>query len=183
MNILHTAVWACLLLGVVAAAWDLCTRTVPNELTLGGIAVGFSIHIAAGFVESGWRGASGGLVQSILGVLLCSLVPVISFARGEMGGGDVKLFAAIGALCGPSLGFDVQACTFLVTLGVVLPWRLLRHGAIAATARNAGIVLRNAFVRESRRLPLGCVKLPPVVMAPTILIGFCLAALRRGILP
>ena len=182
MNILHTAVWACLLMGIVAAVWDLVTRTVPNELTLGGIAVGFSIHVAAGFVDGGWRGASGGFIDSLLGIVVCSLVPVISFARGEMGGGDVKLFAAIGALCGPSLGFDAQACTFLIAMSIVLPWRLLRHGAIGATARNASVVVRNTFYRGSQRLPLVCVKLPPVVMAPTILVGLCLAILRRGIL-
>ncbi len=172
-----------LLLVIVAAAYDFATRTIPNSLTLGGVALGIALAASFGAVDAGVHGAVRSIGFSLLGIAVCVAVPAFSFARGEMGGGDVKLFAAIGALCGPALGFDAEAFTFAISLFVVLPWRLARSGAFAASLQNGARVVRNLVRPRSDRLPYAHVRLRPVVMGPAIALGLCLAVLRRGALP
>ncbi len=183
MESLNSAVWTCLAVCAVAAGSDLATRKIPNLLTLGGIVVGLALHGAVGFVDAGWQGLIRGISHSLLGLILCSAFPLFSFARGEMGGGDVKLFAAIGTLCGPTMGFDAQTLTFLVTITFVLPWRLIRQRALMPSLRNAWISACNAVSPTPSRREIVAVKLAPVVMGPTILVGLCLAIARRGLLP
>jgi prepilin peptidase CpaA len=177
----RTALCVCFAIVCVAAISDTVTRKIPNTLTLGGIVLGLAIHTAVARVEGGT--AVGGLGRGLMGVAVCGILPVICFARGEMGGGDVKLFAAIGALCGPILGFEVQASTYLIVIALVLPFRLLRHRALGTSLRNGWTALRNAFRDRDRRLAYGVVKLPPVILAPSILLGMCLALARHGVLP
>lgn len=179
-----TSLWVCILVVVVAAAADIKTRNIPNLVTLGGVAAGLAIHSAVGAVDSGVTGALRGLGFALIGVAACSILPFIAWRRGEMGGGDVKLFAAIGALLGPVIGFDVQTITFLLSLSVLFPWRLARHGALRVAAVNVRIGLANLFKRrEARASYVAGPKLPPVILAPTIGVAFALSLLRHGALP
>ena len=100
-----------------------------------------------------------------------------------MGGGDVKLFAAIGALVGPAIGFDVEARTFAFSLVVLFPYRLVRHRAVGAALRNMRIGIVNLFRRRDEREPyvIGP-RLPPVILAPAIGIAFALTLLQHGAL-
>ena len=80
--------------GGAAAAIDLCTRRVPNQLTL---AIGM---LGVALAASGVSGVSlkGALLGFVVGLLLMLPGHVI----GATGAGDVKLFAAIGTLLGPA---------------------------------------------------------------------------------
>jgi prepilin peptidase CpaA len=180
---LRTAVCVCLVIVLLATISDVASRKIPNVLTLGGIVLGLAIHAGVGYVGAGAGGALRGFAHSLEGVAICGIFPVISFARHEMGGGDVKLFAAVGALSGPVLGLNAEAFTFVVTLAIVLPWRLLRHRALMPSLRNGWTAIANVFRAKEHRVPyVTTVKLPPVIMAPSILAGFCVALLRHGIL-
>jgi prepilin peptidase CpaA len=178
----HTAAICCLVLVALATISDVAWRKIPNTLTLGGLLVGLVLHAATGFVAGGANGAVHGFGRALVGVAVCAIIPVLSFARRELGGGDVKLFAAIGALLGPVLGFDVQASAFLVLLVVVTPWRLARHGALRIALKNAGIVASNAFRAKDRKRACEPVKMAPVILGPSILAGVCLALVRHGFL-
>ena len=73
---------------LLLAAWtDLRTRRIPNWLT-GGVAALYPIHLIVGPALSGWLGAVG----AAFAVLLVGLA---LFARGAIGGGDVKLIAGV----------------------------------------------------------------------------------------
>ena len=79
--------------GSAAAAIDLRTRRVPNQLTL---AIGvLGLTLAASHVTG--VTVTGALAGCVLGLLLMLPGHVI----GATGAGDVKLFAAIGTLVGP----------------------------------------------------------------------------------
>lgn len=76
---------------VAAAAWDLRARRIPNALNLA--------ILVAGLVARGVAGA--GLVEGLCGAA-SGFVPLFLLHRmGWMGGGDVKLGAAMGAWLGP----------------------------------------------------------------------------------
>jgi len=77
---------------LIAAFCDLRSRTIPNWLTLGGIVVGLAIHPYL----TGWSG----LQFSATGLGLAALMFLPMFMMRWLGGGDVKLMAAVGALTG-----------------------------------------------------------------------------------
>jgi prepilin peptidase CpaA len=90
---------------LLAAVLDARTGRIPNPLTLGALALGL--------VLAGLRGWPLGLIHGAAGVLACAFVPLLLFRRGAMGGGDVKLLAALGALLGIDGGLEVQTLAFL----------------------------------------------------------------------
>ena len=71
-------------LALLAAGWDLKTRTIPNWLTVAGIVVGLAL---------GWQ-------EGLKGIGLGLALQVPFFVLGMIGGGDVKLMAAAGAIAG-----------------------------------------------------------------------------------
>ena len=91
MDPFHVVVLA---VAVVAAAWDVATRRIPNALTFGAAASAVVVQTYLG----GWPGAATALAGCAVGVAL--FFPV--FALGGMGAGDVKLLGAIGAWLGPA---------------------------------------------------------------------------------
>lgn len=80
--------------GGMGALTDLRTRRVPNWLTLGIAAFGIALAVFG----HGAVGLGGALAGLVLGLLL--MLP--GHFIGATGAGDVKLFAAMGTLLGPS---------------------------------------------------------------------------------
>ena len=77
----------------LACVTDLRTRRIPNVLTFGAALAGLLYQFATAGID--------GLGQAALGWLLGAVVFVVPFALGGLGGGDVKLLAALGAWLGP----------------------------------------------------------------------------------
>jgi prepilin peptidase CpaA len=84
---------AALGIGVVACLTDLRTRRIPNWLTFGGAVAALAFHL--------WTGGLMGVVSASAGWLIGVLLFFLPFALGGMGGGDLKLLAALGAWLGP----------------------------------------------------------------------------------
>src|SRR5262245_28945235 len=80
--------------GITACVTDLRSRRIPNVLTFG--AAGAALVYGA--MTGGWTG----LGNAALGWLIGALAFIVPFALGGLGGGDVKLLAAIGAWLGPA---------------------------------------------------------------------------------
>jgi len=134
-------------LGVVGVAcWtDWRERRIPNWLTSSGIGLGVVIHFT--------QGGMAGVMQSLLGILLGLGLLLILFMRGGIGGGDVKLLMALGALTGPA--FLVGAfllgsiCGALYSLAVIVRKSLARRSWAGASIPYAlpiaaGVVLEMA---------------------------------------
>lgn len=83
-----------LLVALCAAAsyTDLRSRKIPDLLTLPAMVVA----LVLGFVGAGLPG----LLGAATGLLVCGMVLGLVALAGGMGGGDVKLMAAVGALLG-----------------------------------------------------------------------------------
>jgi prepilin peptidase CpaA len=89
------AIAAC---GVTGAIIDLKTRRVPNVLT-GGMAVG-----GVGLAATNLSGVT--VTDALLGCVVGLAFMLPGFLIGATGGGDVKLFAALGTMLGPrDIGF------------------------------------------------------------------------------
>lgn len=116
MAVLHYFVLGGFALLMAAAAFEDFRRfTIPNWLTLGLCALWPLSLLAAPNVAGMAGGAACGLIVFVVGALL--------FARGYLGGGDVKLLAAAALWAGPGLLPSLLIVTGL--LGGVLALILL----------------------------------------------------------
>ncbi len=75
---------ALVILAVLAAGWDVKTRTIPNWLTVAAALTGLVLSP----------------VEALKGVGIGFLIQLPFFYWGKIGGGDVKLMAAAGAIAG-----------------------------------------------------------------------------------
>lgn len=91
----------------LAVIWDVRMHKIPNWLTFTAIAAGAGLNV--------WQAGFGGLVVSLQGLLVGLAVFLIPFVLGGMGGGDVKLIGAIGALKG--WAFVLHAALFTALWG------------------------------------------------------------------
>jgi prepilin peptidase CpaA len=146
--------FATLAVAAVAAITDLRTGRIPNWLTLGGVFAGILGHLIHGWKFAGLR---TGLLEAAIalgGLAFCSLAPLLLYSKGAMGGGDVKLFAAVGALCQPMLGIECQMYS-LVIAAVVAPARLAYEGRLFRVLGDSFALLFNPLrpVDKRRVLP------------------------------
>lgn len=150
----------------LAAAIDIKSRKIPNWLTLtvaaAGLIGGFLFFVLGGDLQGGWQW----LLFSGKGWLVGIGIFLIPFMLGGMGGGDVKLLGAIGALKGA--GFVIETALFGALWGGVLallailfkkqPGILKRFGVglklFAITGGQAGkeIMLPDKNVNEKEKL-------------------------------
>ena len=101
---------------------DLRTRTIPNWLTLPLLPSALLIHgITAGLAGS---------LRSGVGALVCFLPVYFLFTRHALGGGDVKLFAALGALLGARDGLELELTAFVIVAAFAL-LAMAWHGRFA----------------------------------------------------
>src|SRR3954471_1257372 len=89
------------LFAAIAAWFDWRTGHIPNWLTLLGLAVAILGHFVRGTVLDGPSAGVEHAGFAIGGALGCALVPMFMYWKRAMGGGDVKLFAALGAALHP----------------------------------------------------------------------------------
>lgn len=118
---------------IVAAIYDVATRRIPNTVTMVGICAGLALNL---WIQ-GWRG----LVTGGLGILMGALVFLPLFLLRGMGGGDVKLMAAIGAISGPANCFVIFLLTSILG-GVMAVGLALWTGRLRRAIRNIFTILR-----------------------------------------
>ena len=116
--------------GVLAATViDLRTRRIPNGLTAA--MTGIGIALAA-------TGVSGISVSgSLLGFALGLALMLPGYGLGATGAGDVKLFAAVGAIVGPALVVTAFFCTALAG-GALAVAVAVKRRRLAATLTGTG---------------------------------------------
>jgi prepilin peptidase CpaA len=123
--------WPTLLVLAVAVYTDLRYRRIPNWLVLPFLMAGLVISPwrtdwDGNSHSFGWHGLGQfrwhGLEQSFAGLGLGLLIYGFLFWMGGMGGGDVKLCAALGAWIGPNQLFIALVMTGIAGGIIVLCW-------------------------------------------------------------
>jgi len=160
-----TSCWL-LALTALAALTDSRTGLIPNWLTLPSLALApLAQLIAVG------PGACGG---ALLAACACALVPSLLFGLDAIGGGDVKLFAALGALGGTAVGLEIQ----LLGYALASVWALCGlayRGALWATLLRALALL----VRPLRRTQPALAAMHGVRLGVPVLAAAALALVPR----
>ena len=151
---------------ITAAAIDLRIRRVPNVLTGSVALVGLGLA-AVGLGRVGiWLALAGCLVG------LSLMLP--GYLIGAMGGGDVKLLAAVGTLLGPgaTLRAFVASAVAGGLIAIFVAWRRGRFsatvaGAAALVASGGSRIDEISDTRRDNRF----------AYAPAIAVGVIVAAL------
>ncbi len=125
---------------VVAGISDIRSRRIPNWVVLSGLIAGFVGH----GVLDGW----GGIGTAALGFGLACLIYVPLYMLRGMGGGDLKLMAAVGALAGPMNWLYIFIFTAILG-GVFALLLTLVKGRLRKTLGNVGYIICELVQRRA----------------------------------
>jgi prepilin peptidase CpaA len=115
----------------LAAAIDLRSRRIPNWLT-------FSL-ILAGFGQSFTWARTVAPADAMLGFLAGFGLTFVLFAIGALGGGDVKLMAALGCWMGPAPTLFIFAVAAIIGMMIVLA-QAAAQGRLTKLFRNSAVI-------------------------------------------
>lgn len=161
---------AAVVIAAAAAVTDWRSGLIPNWLTLPAMVAAPIVH---GFVD-GLRG----LVLSVLGLLVCGLVPYLLFRKQAMAGGDVKLFAAVGAVAGLYVGIEAELLAFIFA-AVFSLGRLAWRGKLLRTMGNSFRIAFNPVLPNKWRRDVEPELMSRVRLGGAIFAGTLLAVLMR----
>lgn len=149
----------------VAATIDYRTGLIPNWLTFPAILVAPLLHLLGyGFQGFGY---------SIAGIIVCGLIPYVMFCYDAIGGGDVKLFAAIGAIGAPLLmllTLEAQLYSFIVA-SVIALIQIAWKGSIKQSFQTMGTIISNLFKKSENRTPVDTSMTHSLRLGPSIFLG------------
>ncbi len=111
-------------LGIIIAYFDVRYRRIPNAFVLATLVAGIAINAIFG----GFPGFAASMGGCALGFVLMFLLHIF----GAMGAGDVKLFAAIGAVTGAQLVMP-NFIVVILTGGLLAVVSMIRAGMVVTT--------------------------------------------------
>lgn len=116
-------------LTLAVAVSDLVTQKIHNFATYSGIVAALVINA----LTHGWDG-SRGLEDSLKGLGLCGGLMVVCYVLFNVGGGDVKLLAMLGAFLGVEQGVEALLWTFVLGGMAGLAMLVWRVGLVKLTS-------------------------------------------------
>ena len=150
-----------LAVAAIAAVTDYRTGLIPNRLTFPVIAATPLV-----FLPFSLEAAS----HSVAAIAVCGLVPYCMYRLRTLGGGDVKLFAALGGLGGVTMGLELMMLSLMVAMGLALVLMACR-GQLQAVLLNVWRILQNMVLPRTRRIPVAQTQLHSLRLAPSIFVA------------
>jgi prepilin peptidase CpaA len=170
----HVVFIVALAVAALAAWTDWRRGEVPNWLTYGALLLGPVLHV--GRSVAAHEPAEVALTEagfSIVGALVCALVPAILYRQGAIGGGDLKLLAGVGALLQTMLGVEAEMYGFFAA-ALIAPGILAYQGKLIATLKNSFAILANVFLPKARRRTVEETALSWFRLGPALFFGVAL---------
>lgn len=157
----------------VACTTDLKTGKIPNALTVPVLALApiarfaYAQKLGLSHDDAVLEGAF-----SVVGAVVAAMVPATLYRKSAIGAGDVKLFAALGALAQPALGLEILTWSFVAAI-LIAPVSLIYRGKLLSTLRNVGTLAMSALrpASERREVPaetMTWLKMGPAIFAATV---------------
>ncbi len=116
----------------IGAVSDVRTRRIPNFLTVSSLAFGLLLHLGTG----SWRAMGLAAAAGLAG----GAVFFIFFIVGGMGGGDVKLMAAVSCIAGFGHLLEIFIATALMG-GLFALALAISRGRLKSTLANVGTLI------------------------------------------
>jgi prepilin peptidase CpaA len=126
---------------LLASAFDIARRRIPNRLLAVGLITALVLHLASGNPSS--------LLSTYLagfGIGILMFLPL--YLIGGMAAGDVKLMGTVGAFLGPGLVFQASLATYCAG-GVLALTIVLAKGRGRDAFANVGVLLHPMLLRMS----------------------------------
>ena len=123
----------------LAAVVDLRSGRIPNAITYPALLLG----LALGF----WPGAEVGIEARLAGLAIAFLPSLALFLARALGGGDVKLLAAVGALVGTPAIYAVLFWA-IVAGSIIAIGLLVARGRVTETLQGLAAVVISARERS-----------------------------------
>ncbi len=142
---------------LTAALGDVMWRKIPKQYTTAGMIIGIVFNT----IHSGWFGFGSSLAACVIAFA----AGVVLFQLGAMGGGDVKLLVAIGAMLGFSRWlFAVEVA--ILFAGAMALVQAIRTGRLRQTLANMVDLMRWIFSKGIREHPVVKVSNAAMLRAP-----------------
>lgn len=178
MNLANLFLIAALPVALVAAWTDWRTGHIPNWLTYGALGIApvahFAVAVATGHSDVALEEAG----MSVLGALACSVVPLLMYRAKGLFGGDLKLLAALGAICGPAMGVETQLFAFIVATTWAFG-RLAYDGKLWSTLGNTLSLVANPLRKADKRRELTPEMMTEMRFGPALLGGLLIEIFSR----
>lgn len=180
MHVHQTCILACVGVTAVAAVTDARTGRIPNWLTVPPMVLGPLVWGASGGLTIARYGPPFGTLLGSLGSLVvCALPAFFLWKGGAMGGGDVKLFAAIGALGLSQFGLESFGFSIFTLLLFALG-RLAWEGKLFRVLSNALFLVLNVVLPRKYRREIRKETLVTMRFGPSIFVGTLIATLASN---
>jgi prepilin peptidase CpaA len=153
---------------IIAFYTDVRYKKLPNWLTASGMLIGIIYHLI--------QGGANGLVFSFIGLLVGGGIFLILYLFRTVGAGDVKLFAAIGAIVGVEVVLYIMMYS-IIFAGILAIIILLFTRTFLHKMLEAGMALMQSItsrdletldeykVTKATRFPFMYAVVPAVIVA------------------
>jgi prepilin peptidase CpaA len=159
----------------LAAGYDLRTGLIPDRLVVLGLIACALVRLTLPVLRGGVAAGAASLGVGLLGLVVCSIIPLVLVYLNSLGGGDLKLLAMLGFGAGPLVGMDVQLCAFVALL-LYAPAQLAYRGTLGRSLRITGTLLLNPLRPKRLRAQPEQSQLTTFRFGPAIFVGTLLGA-------
>jgi Flp pilus assembly protein protease CpaA len=175
----------------IATLSDIATRRIANRLTYPAILLGLALNLgvstlggpATGSTVVLWMGSTG-VSDAAWGFGVAALIGLVSFPLRGLGGGDVKLLAAVGAMVGLHV-FAAIMFNAVIVAAVLGGMNWICGGAPMRRLQVATLALYTRLFRHERTRAVYCFRPTESPFALALMAGFLVApfeALHRSLL-